>query len=60
MKVAAVGYFAVAMMTLFWQVYEHDFFSSCEFNVGACNVEIQRYSVNAAAWPKYLILWQEL
>ena len=29
MKVAAVGYVAVAMMTLFWQMYTYDFLASC-------------------------------
>ena len=60
MKVAALGYVAVAMMTLFWQMYTHDFLASCEFNAGACNAEMARYSTNAAAWPLNLILWQEL
>ena len=60
MKVAAIGYLAVAMLALFWQMYTHDFFSYCEFNAGACSAEIKQYSANAAAWPKYLVLWQEL
>ncbi len=60
MKVAAIGYMAVALLALIWQMYTYDFFASCEFNNGACNAEMKRYSANAAAWPKYLIRWQEL
>ena len=60
MKVAAVGYLAVALLALVWQMYEHDFLGNCEFNAGACNAELTRYGANAASWPKYLVLWREL
>ena len=55
MKTSLIAYVALGLATFIWQLFANQYFGACEFNAGACAVNISNYGLNALIWPTFLL-----